>query len=279
MRANTRFVAAAIPRMVEAASGPPGPRTPARMNGASTARRHAIRPGIPGSPRIASRSIRKYDRRAALPSFCQDLAGGRSTMVMRWSDLPRISVGTSSKKAVRASNSAAGRGIAALDRLGDRPTEIRPDESLEIGSLEGRAGRLVGDLLIDLGRHLAEDPASDVGHLDRAHRRRPRDRRDRLDGLFRTGTRPFEDRLSDHLDVSVRSQQSSDRPGLVAEDAPLEPQIAEQGAMEDLAGRGRVVQEARDASRSTCDLAGGCRGCRRAATTTSARRPSRCAGR
>ena len=53
--------------------------------------------------------------------------------------------------------------------------------------------------------------------------------------LFRTGPCPFEDRLSDHLDVPVRPEQRSDRPGLVAEDAPLEPQITEQGAMEEAA--------------------------------------------
>ena len=55
---------------------------------------------------------------------------------------------------------------------------------------------------------------------------------------------PLVDVLVDDLDPVAGPQEGADRPRLVAEDAPLELQVAKQRAMEDLAVDRRVVHQA-----------------------------------
>ena len=59
------------------------------------------------------------------------------------------------------------------------------------------------------------------------------------------GVGPLVDRLADDLDPIARPQQRPDRPWLVAEDASLELEAADQRAMEDLAVDRRVIHEPR----------------------------------
>ncbi len=122
----------------------------------------------------------------------------------------------------------AHRRIAPVQGLADRATQVRADESVEIGPLDRGPGRLVIDLAVDFLGHIPVRPDRDLGHLGGASRGGPSDDRDRLDRPVRERPGPLEDRVRDDLDPIPGPKERTDGPRLVAEDSPVEAEIADQ---------------------------------------------------
>ena len=154
--------------------------------------------------------------------------------------------------------------VAPIGRHPQAVGDVRAHQPLEVRPLDQLPSGLLRDESVDVAADLQVGRTCDRRHLDGADGGGASLGREGGHIAVGVWALPLVDGLPDDLDVVACPEHGVDRPGLITQNAPMEPTIPDDRTLEDPARRGSVVEEAGVGRDGLATQASGCRGRRRA---------------